>query len=46
MAPPVVSDEAEKTLLDIVPLARARRKGAGRKLEFQNVGEILKTDAL
>ena len=42
---PVVGDEAEEAMLDLVPLAGAGREVADRELEFQRVGEVLERDA-
>ena len=44
LAPPVDGDERKKTMLDLVPLAGARRQVANSDGEFEFVGQLLKLD--
>ena len=41
LAPPILADEGEKTVLDLVPLARAGRKVAHSNRQSGFVGESL-----
>ena len=41
LAPPVLADEGEQAMFDLVPLAGARRKMADRNLQARFVGELL-----